>query len=257
MIGKILMRGMLVGLIAGILAFGFAKFFGEPSVDRAIAFEDHEHQVKQHHDMMAGKAPEPDEPELFSRDVQSGIGLFTGVMAYSAGIGGLFSLVFAYAYGRVGNMRPRTLSALLAAAGFIAVILAPMLKYPANPPSIGNPDTIVQRSNLFFAMLSISVLGMVGSIKLGRALSRTLGQWHASIAGALAFALIITVALFALPPINEVPEGFPADLLWNFRLASLGMHLLLWSVLGVVFGEWTERSLQQVGNRQTARYSLS
>jgi Probable cobalt transporter subunit (CbtA) len=30
---------MLVGLVAGLLVFGFGKVFGEPQVDRAIGFE--------------------------------------------------------------------------------------------------------------------------------------------------------------------------------------------------------------------------
>ena len=40
MVGNLLLRGMLVGIFAGILAFGFAKIYGEPQVDRAIAFEE-------------------------------------------------------------------------------------------------------------------------------------------------------------------------------------------------------------------------
>jgi hypothetical protein len=39
MIKTLLVRGMAVGIVAGLLAFGFSSLFGEPSVDRAIAFE--------------------------------------------------------------------------------------------------------------------------------------------------------------------------------------------------------------------------
>jgi hypothetical protein len=39
MVRALLIRGMLVGLIAGLLVFGFGKVFGEPQVDRAISFE--------------------------------------------------------------------------------------------------------------------------------------------------------------------------------------------------------------------------
>lgn len=38
--GSLLYRGMLVGLVAGLIAFGFARLYGEPYVDRAIAFEE-------------------------------------------------------------------------------------------------------------------------------------------------------------------------------------------------------------------------
>jgi hypothetical protein len=104
MVGNLLLRGMLVGVFAGLLAFGFARIFGEPQVDRAIAFEDQMSQAK-------GEAPEP---ELVSRETQAGLGLFTGVIIYSAAIGGLFSLAFAFVYGRVGRLGPRATAALLA-----------------------------------------------------------------------------------------------------------------------------------------------
>ena len=39
MVRNLLIRGMLVGLLAGLLVFAFGRFFGEPQVDRAIAFE--------------------------------------------------------------------------------------------------------------------------------------------------------------------------------------------------------------------------
>ena len=110
MVGNLLLRGMLVGVFAGLLAFGFARIFGEPQVDRAIAFEDQMNQAK-------GEAPEP---ELVTRETQAGLGLFTGVIVYSAAVGGLFSLVFAFVYGRIGRFGPRATGALLALGGFVA-----------------------------------------------------------------------------------------------------------------------------------------
>ena len=57
------------------------------------------------------------EPELVSRPVQAGFGLFTGVTVYNTAFGGLFALVFAVAYGRVGDFGPRATAALLALSG--------------------------------------------------------------------------------------------------------------------------------------------
>src|SRR5215813_9349228 len=101
MVRSLLIRGMLAGLLAGILAFGFAKIFGEPQVDRAIAFEGQMDKAKEEKaagSTMAGMTMsnhEAAEPELVSRAVQSGIGLFTGVVVYGTAFGGLFALVFA------------------------------------------------------------------------------------------------------------------------------------------------------------------
>src|SRR3954471_9872203 len=136
MVGSLLVRGMLVGIIAGFVAFGFAKIFGEPQVDRAIAFESlmdkKEMASMPGMDMSAASAQE--EPELVSRETQSSIGLLTGVVLYGAAFGGLFSLVFAVMQGRVGRVGPRSLAALLAAAGFISIVLVPHPKISANSP---------------------------------------------------------------------------------------------------------------------------
>jgi len=55
--------------------------------------------------------------------------------------------------------------------GFVAIALVPDLKYPANPPSVGNPETIGIRTELFFVMLVISVAALVLAVALARRLS--------------------------------------------------------------------------------------
>ena len=233
MTGRLLVRGMLVGLLAGILAFGFAKVFGEPQIDKAIAFEE---QMAEMH----GDAPEE---ELVSRDVQSTFGLFTGVVTYSVSLGGIFALVFAYSLGRVGKIGPRGLAALLALAAFVTLILVPGLKYPANPPSIGDPDTIKQRTKLFFLMLLVSVIAAVIAINAARRLIPALGVWSGATLAVLLYVVIMAVAGGLFPTINEVPETFSAVLLWKFRVASLGIQLVLWTTVGLAFGWTAERVL--------------
>ncbi len=82
-IHSLLVRGMLVGFIAGLLAFGFAKTFGEPNVDRSIAFEE----------AACARTGEAPDVELVSREVQAGLGLLTGSVVYAVALGGLFSIV--------------------------------------------------------------------------------------------------------------------------------------------------------------------
>ena len=85
-VGALLTRGMLVGLLAALLSFAFLKIVGEPAVDRAIAFESQMDAAKakaKRDEAVAKGLPMPaeeDEPELVSRPVQAGIGLFTGVV---------------------------------------------------------------------------------------------------------------------------------------------------------------------------------
>jgi hypothetical protein len=233
MVGKLLLRGMIVGLIAGLLAFVFARVYGEPMVDKAIAFEEQTAQA-------AGEAPEP---ELVSRATQAGIGLATGVLIYGAALGGLFSLVFAFAYGRLGSLGPRGTAAVTALLGFLAVIVVPGIKYPANPPAVGNPETIGYRTELFFIMIVVSVAAMVLAVALARRLWAQHGGWNASIIAALAFVVVVAIVKYALPDINEVPEQFSAVVLWQFRVASLGIQAIVWAVLGLGFGAAAEHVL--------------
>lgn len=243
MIQSLLVRGMLVGLVAGLLAFAFAKTFGEPNVDRAIAFESSMHDADAKAAVAAGQPAPPPEMELVSRPVQASIGLFTGVVLYSAAFGGIFALVFGFAYGRVGRFSPRTLAALIAVIGYAALVVVPQLKYPANPPSVGQPDTIGYRTELFFAMLLVSILAAAAATYLRAQLVRNLGGWNATLVAGAAFIVVVAIGMLILPGINEVPQGFPAVTLWQFRLASLGTQGVLWLTLGLLFGWLTERSL--------------
>jgi predicted cobalt transporter CbtA len=184
-----------------------------------------------------------EEVELVSRPTQAGIGLFTGVILYSAAFGGIFALVFAFAYGRVGALQPRALAALLALAAFVVVVFVPGLKYPANPPSVGNGETIGYRTALFFAMLVASVFAAGFGVFVRTQLLPRFGAWNAALGGVAAFVVVAGGAMLLLPGINEVPEGFPATLLWQFRVASLGTQAILWTTLGLAFGTLTQRSL--------------
>jgi hypothetical protein len=247
MIASLLARGMLAGALAGVLAFGFAKILGEPSVDAAIAIE--EAGAAAQPAVTAGAhvhAAEPAEPEeeLVSRPTQAGIGLLTATVVYGAAIGGIFALIFAFAWGRVDGLGPRALAAALAAIGFVVVILVPQIKYPANPPAVGHGETIGYRTAMFLAILLVSISAAALATWLRARFARQLGTWNATLLGGAAFLVVVTIAMLVLPRINEVPETFPAALLWQFRIASLGVQAVLWTILGLAFGALAERSLR-------------
>ena len=101
-------------------------------MDRAIAFE--QQQAASAHDHQ-------EEAPVVSRAVQKSFGLVTAAVVYGLSLGGLFALAFAAVYGRVGRASPARTSVLLAAFAFVVVFLVPFVKYPANPPSVGDPDT--------------------------------------------------------------------------------------------------------------------
>jgi predicted cobalt transporter CbtA len=252
MVRDLLIRGMIAGLVAGLLCFGVGKIFGEPQVDRAIAFEEQHAAAEQPaHDAMApgsehsaaAHGHDHGDEELVSRGVQSTIGLFTAVAVYGAAMGGLFALAFAFLYGRVGDFSPRGLALLLALAAFLAVYYVPSLKYPANPPAVGEPNTIAYRTGFYLLMMLISLGAMVFAVATAKRVAEHYGRFNANLIGAGLFIGIIVIAQIVLPDINEVPADFPASVLWKFRMASLGMQAVTWGTLGLLFGVLAERLL--------------
>jgi hypothetical protein len=192
---------------------------------------------------MHAVAREAPGPELVSRAVQSTAGLLTGIFVYGSALGGIFALVFSYAYGRVGRLGPRATAAIVATLGFATLVLVPQIKYPASPPSVGEPDTIAVRTALYFVMIALSVIAAVAATSTTRQLAHRIGAWNSAIIGGVGYLIVVAVAMFILPPVNEVPADFPATTLWNFRLASLGIQAVLWTAFGLIFGVLAERQL--------------
>ncbi|MDQ0835445.1 hypothetical protein QF032_007289 [Streptomyces achromogenes] len=228
---NLLVRGMLAGLAAGVLALVVAYFLGEPNVDGAIGFEEshapaHEHEV-----------------ELVSRSLQSTAGLATGVLVYGVAFGGIAALAYCFALGRVGRFTPRATALLLSGAALLTVYVVPFLKYPANPPAVGDHDTIAKRTTLYFLMMVLGVLLAVAAVIAGKRLAPGLGSWYATVVAVLGFTVVIGLAYAFLPAVNEVPADFPATLLWRFRLSSLALQVTMWACFGLVFGELAERLL--------------
>jgi predicted cobalt transporter CbtA len=233
----LLVRGMLAGAVAGLLVFALARWIGEPQVERAIAFETSMDQAK-------GEAPEP---MIVSRRIQSTLGLLTATVVDGTAVGGIFALVFAFALGRLPITSPRLLSLLLAGLGFVAIALVPALKNPPNPPSVGNPETIGARTAAFFLMIIFSMASMILAVQIERRFQIRWGVWNAELLAVAFFVIATAAASHFLPDFDEVPAGFPVTLMWKFRVAALEMQLLLWSVLGFLFGRFADR---EIGARQ-------
>jgi magnesium-transporting ATPase (P-type) len=179
--------------------------------------------------------------------------LFTGVAVYNLAFGGLFALAYALCHRRIGDWSPRVTSAVLALTGFVALYVVPILKYPPNPPSVGNPDTIGLRTAIYFGMMLLSLVAAIVAWNVRNGLVRRLGGWNATLIGAAAFLVAVIAASVALPPLNELPEGFPAGVLWQFRMASLGAQAVMWAALGLGFGAWVEHDARaNVGRLRTA-----
>lgn len=240
MIRNLLVCGIAAGLIAGLLATATATLIGEPAVDRAIAFEaGRSHAATP----PKGSQHEPGNAASVPRSLQKNAGLLTALSVYGVALGGLFAIAFAFAYGRIGRLGPRLTAYWLAAGAFVAVYLVPFLKYPANPPAVGDPETIRPRAALYAVMLGISLLGAIAALRLRRDLASRIGSHSATLVALAAYGLTVLIAGLALPGLQKVPHDFPATTLWQFREGSIAVQMTIWATVALVFGHASQRVL--------------
>ena len=254
---QIIGRGLLAGAAAGVLAFIFARIFVEPQIELAIGYEDGIAAAHEAMETAAGVAGHShgEDGGGFTRAVQMNIGMGLGVLLFSLAIGALFAVAFAVTYGRVGNISARLTSLYVAGGMLLSVYVVPALKYPASPPALSLDETIRQRTLLYLAMVVLSVAILVGAVVLGRRWTPKLGAWNATLAAGATYLVAVAVVMLILPTIDETPgplvddagvivyEGFPADLLYDFRLYSFGTQVVIYATIGVVFAALVSRLL--------------
>lgn len=261
---QLIWRGLLSGAAAGVLAFLFARIFSEPQIERAIGYEDGvgaAHHAAEHAAAGLASHSHGGDGGGFSRAVQMNIGMGLGVLAFSLAIGALFAVVFAVAYGRLGDVSARVLSLYVAGGMLLSLYLVPALKYPANPPALSLDETMRQRTLLYLLTVALSAVFLIAAVYLGRRLSERMGAWNATLTAAGGYIISVAALLLILPSIDETPGplvdesgtivvgGFPADVLYEFRLYSLGTQIVIYATIGLVFGALVSRLL---GERKKA-----
>lgn len=223
--GGLVVRGVLAGAVAGFVAGLFLLAIGEPLIEAALTYEEDTHAA-----------------EVFSREVQRA-GLVAAATVYGLSIGGLFGLAFALIAPRLRSGSAWERSVRLALAIFLGLWLVPFLKYPSNPPGVGDPATSSDRTTLYLAMVAISVVITILAYLAARALEDRRVAGHVRMPLVVGgYVVAIALAWLVLPDF-ALTTAIPAALLWDTRLASLGGQALLWSVLGVAFGTLAQRML--------------
>jgi hypothetical protein len=218
-----LRRGALSGLVGGALAAAFGFLLAEPLMDRAVELEAAR---------SGGGAV-----ETFSRSTQH-FGFVGAALVVGLAVGVL--------YGVTARLLPATADVWaralrLGGGAFFAVSLVPFLRYPSNPPGVGDSATIDSRSHLWEVAV---VIGLVGAVTAGlvarglveRGVRASLRQL------AVLGVLVATVALTFVLPGNTDPVEAPVTLVWEFRLLSIASLALLWGGLAVTYGLLSERA---------------
>jgi hypothetical protein len=239
MVQRLLLAGMLSGLLVALVAFGFARVFSETTIDRAITLEERSAQ-HDHADV-----------ETVSRETQRNAGLLTGLVSYSVALGGFLAIGLACCHGRLGTGTRSTIG-MLVGLGYVSLVVVPQLKYPANPPGVGSAETIGSRTELYFAFLFLSLAAMAFSFWTGFRMRSSLDGMLSIPVAALVYAAMAIILVSAFPAVPEIPADFPKGLLFAFRMHSSILQVIIWAGLGLTFGQLASRVLNKPGSRTIA-----
>ncbi len=219
------------GLLAGLI-HGFANIvLVEPYLDTAIGIENQR--------MFAdGEAKDtPQFWEKFSdyRTWQKQGSIVAGAMLGIA-TGALFGPVFAYSRHVLPTQSEMKKALLLAGIMWATIFFIPFLKYPANPPTIGDPSTIMLRAQLYIGFLAMSGLGALGFSVLYRKMK---SKKYLAFLGYVAF---ITVVFFAMPPYPD-KITISMDFVNGFRTVSAITMTIYWIANALILG-WLWKKVQ-------------
>lgn len=242
--GTVLQRAVTAGLVTGLLMGLYLYLVVEPTVSEAIVLEE------------SLAAADPTEEQRFTRGEQTAGGVAANV-TYAVIMAVIFGVVLARCRHHLPGRSDLARSLWLAGAGFTVFALIPALKYPANPPAVGDPDTVDERTLQYLACLAVSLVAAIALFQLAERLRhRTDPTTRTAAVTAAAVALygVILVVLPASP--DEIAPQVPASLVWDFRIRSIGNLALLWTGLGMGTGLLLQRAGPSIAPRDEPERSL-
>jgi predicted cobalt transporter CbtA len=231
-----LLSGAIAGTILGLLNQGLV----EPYIERAI-------QIELQNAQRDGEMINPVQFESY-RLWQRGGEIVAGTIL-GLSFGALFGLVYAYGRPRFPGSSEIRKALLLSALMWLTLFMLPALKYPANPPAVGDPETINYRQGLYITFVSISGLG---ALALGLLYVRMRPGGPRNVIVPAIYAAVMAAAFVLMPP-NPDEIAAPMDLVTAFRIVSGATMTVFWVLLGLIMGLFWNR----LKPHETARLSMT
>lgn len=244
----IVVAALAAGLVAGLVTAVFHSAVTEPVIEQAIALE--EAATAQHHSATAtNKAEGP----IVSREFQRGPGLFAGFILYGTFWALLFAVAFFLGRQALPWTSPLAQGLAFGALGAWSLGIMPFLKYPANPPAVGDPDTVGLRQTLFLVYIALSVFGAAAALAASLATDRQPGWSILRRAGVvLGGYAVFAILLVLLMPSNPDTIAIPMEMVNTFRVRSVAGLVVFWLAFGVAFGLLLRRFEGQDGRQALA-----
>ena len=239
---RLVITSVIVGIIAGLLVGGFYNLFQVPVMERAIALEE---------ERAASVTSAAEEEEEGGAEVSLGvqrIGMVLGTAIMGAILGLFFAVGFVLLHRAAPGWSVVWVALTIGALGFWSLSLFPFIKYPLNPPGVGEEASLAARQlgQLLFMLISAAAVGValdaIRRIQQNFADFSARRIWYGGVLGVYAILAIVMVFVF---PGNPDPVPVPIDLLELFRALTMAGQFLIWALLsaGVTLALlWHQRS---------------
>ena len=220
-IGIVLLAGCFAGIIHGAANLAIV----EPYLDEAIGIENQN---------LFASGEEKDTPQFWVeysayRDWQKGGQVLAGAILGTS-IGALFGIVFAYSRKILPGQHDVKKALVLAGIMWLTIYLIPFLKYPANPPTVGDSETVVLRATLYLAFIAISGFSVIGFYQLSKKF-----QGRKKLVAVIGYTAFMTAMFVVMPP-NPDEIAAPMELVNGFRVMSVVAVSVFWLALGIILG---------------------
>ena len=227
-------RGAIAGLAGGAASAVILWVAVEPSITQAIYIEN---AAGDGHSEGNAAAVGDENGELISRTTQLVGGTVTAIVV-GVLLGIVFAIVFARAKHRLPGRTDLGQALSLAAFAFFAIGLLPALKVPANPPGVGDPGTVNDRTLIYLGTILLGVLLVLVCIAAAQTAGQRTERMELRWIAVAAMAVIGGAAILIGAPNGtvEIPSTVPASLVWKFRVGSLAQHAGMWLGIGLAYG---------------------
>ena len=228
---------LLSGCFGGTIYGALNLLIVEPYLDDAINIENQQ---------LFSTGEEIDGPQFWVeyyeyRSWQKGGEVLAGAILGTS-IGSLFGIVYALSKKSLpsGNNIGKTV--ILAGLMWFTLFVIPFLKYPANPPTVGDGETVVLRGILYLTLIAISgfmAIGFYQIFKRVKAKNRILPI--------IGYGILMTLVFFVMPE-NPDEISTSMELVNNFRVVAFLTGTIFWFTLALFLGVFWQKTNPDLSN---------
>ena len=223
----VLLSGCFAGTIYGTLNLVIV----EPYLDDAINIENQN---------LFSVGDEIDGPQFWVeyyeyRSWQKGGQVLAGAILGTS-IGSLFGIVYALSKKSLPSRNNVGKTLILAGLMWFTLFVIPFLKYPANPPTVGDGETVVLRGILYLTLIAISGFLAIGFYQIFKRL-----KVKNRILAIIGYAALISLVFFVMPE-NPDEISTSMELVNGFRIVAFLTGTVFWFTLALFLGVFWQKT---------------